>query len=58
MNYFGIINIHILPDEVFQLIQKYIVSTNYDNHNIPQYMFITDGVNWFMNRRTIKIHGQ
>lgn len=27
---------------VFDIIQEYIVSKNYDNHNIPQYIFITN----------------
>ena len=40
--WYGIINIHTSSDEVFQLIQKYIISTTHDNHNIPQYIFITD----------------
>jgi hypothetical protein len=38
----GIINMHTSLDDVFQTIQKYIVASNYDNHNIPQYIFITD----------------
>lgn len=29
-------------DVVFNIIIKYLVSKNYDNHNIPQYKFITD----------------
>lgn len=29
-------------DDVFNIIIKYLVSKNYDNHNIPQYKFITD----------------
>jgi hypothetical protein len=27
---------------VFDVIKKYLYSNNYDNHNIPQYNFITD----------------
>jgi len=38
----NIINIDTPPNEVFNKIKKYIVSTNFDNHNIPQYTFITD----------------
>ena len=30
------------PDETFDIINKYLLSSNYDNHNIPQYSFITD----------------
>ena len=28
------------PQEVFEILKKYIVSDNYDNHNIPQYLFL------------------
>ena len=29
-------------EEVFNILNKYIVSDNHDNHNIPQYKFITN----------------
>jgi hypothetical protein len=29
-------------EEVFDIIDKYLVSTNFDNHNIPQHNFITN----------------
>ena len=36
-----LISIHSTKEEVFTIIQSYIVSTKYDNHNIPQYRFVT-----------------
>jgi hypothetical protein len=36
------ITINTTPDEIFEILQKYILATNLDNHNIPQYMFITN----------------
>ena len=36
-----LISIHSTKEEVFTILQDYIVSTKYDNHNIPQYRFVT-----------------
>jgi hypothetical protein len=36
------INVNISKKEVFDIIHQYLVSDDYDNHNIPQYKFITD----------------
>ena len=36
------INIETSKDEVFHIIENYILDSNLDNHNIPQYLFITD----------------
>ena len=38
--YFKLITINTPPQEVFEILQKYIVSENYDNHNIPQHLFL------------------
>jgi hypothetical protein len=40
--FFDKITIHNSAAEVFAVIKDYINSTNLDNHNIPQYLFITD----------------
>ena len=36
------IDINTSKDEVFNIIQEYLISDEYDNHNIPQHHFITD----------------
>jgi len=36
------INVNTSKEEVFDIINEYLVSDNYDNHNIPQHIFITD----------------
>ena len=36
------ININTPKEKVCNIINQYILSTNYDNHNIPQYLFVTD----------------
>jgi len=36
------ININTSKNEVFNIINEYLVSDKYDNHNIPQHIFITD----------------
>jgi hypothetical protein len=36
------ININTSKEEVPDIINEYLLSDNYDNHNIPQYIFITD----------------
>ena len=36
------ITINTSKEEVFNIIQTYLLSDNLDNHNIPQYFFITD----------------
>ena len=40
--WYNIINLDTSCSKVFQIIKKYIVSTKYDNHNLPQYTFVTD----------------
>ncbi len=40
--WYSLININSTKKEVFNVINNYIKSTKYDNHNIPQYLFITD----------------
>ena len=37
-----LINIHTTKQNVFTVIKDYIISSNYDNHNIPQHLFITN----------------
>ena len=37
-----IIDINSLKNEVFNKLTKYLLSDDYDNHNKPQYIFITD----------------
>jgi hypothetical protein len=36
------INVNTTKEETFHVIQKYLVLENCDNHNLPQYIFITD----------------
>jgi len=36
------ININSSPDDVFKIIQKYLTDNKSDNHNIPQYVFVSD----------------
>lgn len=36
------ISIDTSKDKVFDIIKTYVLSNNLDNHNIPQYLFITD----------------
>jgi hypothetical protein len=36
------INVNSSKEEVFNIIKDYLMSDNYDNHNIPQHNFITD----------------
>ena len=36
------INVNTTKEETFKVIQEYIISENCDNHNLPQYIFITD----------------
>ena len=40
--FFKLINSLTPSDDIFDILQKYIYSSNYDNHNIPQYKFVTD----------------
>lgn len=40
--HFKFINVNTTQDEVFYIINKYLYDTNLDNHNIPQYLFITN----------------
>jgi hypothetical protein len=41
--WYKLININSTCEEVFEVIKNYIKSPNYDNHNIPQYLFVIDG---------------
>jgi hypothetical protein len=43
--FYKLININTTKQEVFDIINKYLISNDYDNHNIPQYKFITDDNN-------------
>ena len=36
------INLHTSKEEVFNIINEYLLSDNYDNHNIPQHLFLKD----------------
>lgn len=38
--WYKLININSTSEEVFEVIKNYIKSSNYDNHNIPQYLFV------------------
>lgn len=39
--YFSLITTDSTKEEVFDILNNYLVSDKYDNHNIPQYKFIT-----------------
>lgn len=43
--FLNIINVDTSKDEIYNIIQEYLKSSDYDNHNIPQYLFITDNDN-------------
>ena len=40
--YFKLMTPDTSPEEVFEILQGYLVADHYDNHNIPQYKFITN----------------
>ena len=40
--FFKKITINTSTEEVYNIIKTYLLATNLDNHNIPQYMFITN----------------
>jgi len=40
--HFSKINVNTSKEETFHIINKYLLSDKYDNHNIPQHNFITD----------------
>jgi len=40
--FFNKININDSKEKIFNIIKEYLVSNDLDNHNIPQYMFITN----------------
>jgi hypothetical protein len=40
--HFKLINDTTEPNKVYNILQKYILSDKYDNHNIPQYLFLID----------------
>jgi hypothetical protein len=40
--YYKLINLNSSKEEVYLIIRKYLKLNNYDNHNLPQYLFITD----------------
>lgn len=40
--YFNKMNINNTKEEIFDIIKQYLASNDSDNHNIPQYMFITN----------------
>jgi hypothetical protein len=39
--FYGKINVNTSKEDVFDMLQDYLVSTDYDNHNLPQHYFIT-----------------
>lgn len=41
MMFLKIINVNSTKEEVFEKMKSYIISNKYDNHNVPQYKFIT-----------------
>ena len=43
--FYKLITVSTTQQEVFEILKKYIVSDNYDNHNIPQYLFLIDNHN-------------
>jgi len=47
--FYKLITMNTPPQEVFTIIQKYIVSDNYDNHNIPQHLFLLNNNNKINN---------
>jgi hypothetical protein len=42
------------PEEVFNILKVYLTKDCYDNHNIPQYKFVTDDNGKLYNLRIIK----
>ena len=40
--YFKLMTSDTSPEEVFEILQRYLVADHYDNHNIPQHKFITN----------------
>lgn len=40
--YNNLINQNTTKEQTFEIIKDYILSSDYDNHNIPQYLFITN----------------
>ena len=51
--YFKLITINTTQKEVFENLKKYIVSETYDNHNIPQHLFLIN--NKKINKKHIEI---
>lgn len=43
--YHKLINIETSKEEVYEIIKDYLISTEYDNHNIPQHTFLQDEMN-------------
>jgi len=52
--WYKIIKMDTSKEEVFNIIQEYLVSDNYDNHNIPQHEFITINKNLISNIRILR----
>lgn len=42
MMFLNIINPDSTPEKVFECMKNYVIAEKYDNHNVPQYKFITD----------------
>ena len=42
MHYYKLIKIDTTKETVVNIINKYLISQDYDNHNIPQHKFITN----------------
>jgi hypothetical protein len=51
--WFKLIVITNTKDEVFSVIQKYLSSREFDNHNMPQHLFLTDTNNKLIKNVTI-----
>lgn len=42
MMFLNIVNPVSTPEKVFECMKNYVIAEKYDNHNVPQYKFITD----------------
>ena len=42
MMFLNIVNPDSTPEKVFECMKSYVIADKYDNHNVPQYKFITD----------------
>jgi len=49
----NLINKESTKAQVYQIITTYLISTDYDNHNVPQYKFVTDDNGQLFNNISI-----